>query len=149
MWNVALLTILVVSACARLNAVDRKTDESGIRRLLQTYETAINRGDVEAAMENYLPDADVWVVGYDRVAGREAIRRNEQRAIETPDFQSWTISVDAIRFVSADTAIVESSGALAIGRNRIAERITWVVSRTAGDWRIAGVRIMVFEPVDQ
>jgi len=42
-------------------------------------------------------------------------------------------------------AIVESSGAVTIGGARIAERITWVVNRTAAGWRIAAVRIMAFE----
>jgi len=143
------LAVLVVSACARLNAVERQADSSAIRGLLQAYEAAINRGDVEAAMEKYLPDADVWVVGNERVAGLEAIRRNEERAVNTPGFQSWTLSIDAIRFVSTDAAVVESSGALAVGGNRIAESITWVVSRTAGGWRIAAVRIMVFQRADE
>lgn len=126
--------------------MEKQTDASAIRGLLQTYESAINRGDVEAAITLYLPDADVWVVGYDRVVGLEAIRRNEEQAVSAPGFQSWSTSVDSIRFVSTDVAIVESSGTVIISGNRIAERITWVLSQTMGDWRIAAVRIMAFEP---
>ena len=125
--------------------VKEQADSSAIRALLQTYETAINRRDVEAAIATYSPDADVWVVGYDRIVGLEAIRQNEERAVSAPGFQAWTASVDAIRFIGADVAVVESSGAVTIAGDRIAERITWVVHRTVAGWRIAAVRIMAFE----
>jgi uncharacterized protein (TIGR02246 family) len=125
--------------------VEGQADASAIRALLQTYEAAINRRDVEAAIETYLPDADAWVVGFDRIAGIEAIRQNEERAVSAPGFQAWSTSVDAIRFIGADVAVVESSGAVTIAGVRIAERITWVVSRTVAGWRIAAVRIMAFE----
>lgn len=143
--NLVLFTLLTLSACAGLRAVGEQADSSAIRALLQTYEAAINRRDVEAAIATYLPDADGWVVGFDRVVGIEAIRRNEERAVSAPGFQAWTTSVDAIRFVGADVAIVESSGAVSVGGDRIAERITWVVNRTVAGWRIAAVRVMAFE----
>jgi uncharacterized protein (TIGR02246 family) len=127
----------------------RQTDISAIRELLHTYEVAVNRRDVEAAIATYLPDADVWVVGYDRSEGIAAIRASEERALNALGFQSWTTAVDAIRFVTADVAVVDSSGAVTMGGNRIAERITWVVSRTGGDRRIAAVRVMVFEREDR
>jgi hypothetical protein len=94
-----------------------------------------------------LPDADVWVVGYDRIVGREAIRQNEERAVGAPGFQAWSASVDDIRFIGADVAVVESSGAVTIAGDRIAERMTWVVNRTVAGWRIAAVRIMAFERI--
>jgi len=143
--NLFPLTLLILPACASLGVVEGQADSSEIRALLQAYEAAINRRDVEAAVATYLSDADVWVVGYDRIAGRDAIRQNEERAVGVQGFQSWSTSVDAIRFVGADVALVESSGTVTIGGNRIAERITWVVNRTAAGWRIAAVRIMAFE----
>jgi uncharacterized protein (TIGR02246 family) len=135
----------MLPACASLRVVNVEADSSAIRALLQTYEAAINRRDVEAAVATYLPDADVWVVGYDRVVGREAIRKNEERAVGAPGFQAWSTSVDALRFVGTDTAVVESSGTVTLAGARVFERITWVVSRTAAGWRIAAVRIMAFE----
>ena len=145
--NVVLLTLLMLQACASLCAVEGQTDAAAIRALLQTYESAINRRDIEAAVATYLPDADVWVVGYDRIVGRDAIRQNEERAIGTPGFEAWNTSVDAIRFIDADVAMVESSGTVTIAGNRIAERITWIVNRTAAGWRIAAVRIMAFQRI--
>ena len=128
----------------RTRFMDR-SDSSAIRALLQTYEAAINRRDIAAAIATYLPDADVWVVGYDRIVGLEAIRQNEERAVSAPGFQAWTASVDAIRFIGTDVAMVESSGAVSMNGARIAERITWVVHRTVAGWRIAAVRIMTFQ----
>jgi uncharacterized protein (TIGR02246 family) len=127
--------------------VEEQADSSAIRVLLQTYEAAINRRDVNAAIATYAPDADVWVVGYDRIVGIEAIRQNEERVASMPSFEAWTTSVEAIRFIGADVAVVESSGAVTVGGGRIAERITWVVHRTAAGWRIAAVRIMSFQRV--
>ena len=65
--------------------------------------------------------------------------------MSAPGFQGWSTSVDAIRFIGTDVALVESSGAVIVGGERIAERITWVVHRTVAGWRIAAVRIMAFE----
>ncbi len=143
--NLLLLTLLTLPACATLRAVDEQADSSAIRALLHTYEAAINRRDVDAAIATYLPDADGWVVGFDRVVGIEAIRRNEERAVRTPGFQAWTTSVDALRFIGADVAIVESSGSVSINGDHIAERITWIVNRTGAGWRIAAVRVMAFD----
>jgi uncharacterized protein (TIGR02246 family) len=143
--NLVWLTLLMLPACARLGVVEEQADSSAIRALLQAYEAAINRRDVEAAIETYSPDADVWVVGYERIVGLEAIRQNEERAVGAPGFQAWTAAIGSIRFVGADVALVESSGAVTIGGDRIAERITWVVNRAQAGWRIAAVRIMAFE----
>jgi uncharacterized protein (TIGR02246 family) len=142
--NLVLLAMLVLPGCAKLPVV-QEVDSTAIRALLRAYEAAINRRDVDAAIATYLPDADVWVVGYDRIAGLEAIRQNEERAVGAPGFQAWTTSVDAIRFIGADAALVESSGTVSIGGDRIAERITWVVNRTVAGWRIAAVRVMAFQ----
>jgi hypothetical protein len=87
----------------------------------------------------------VWVVGYDRIVGREAIRKNEERAVGAPGFQAWSTSVDALRFIGTDAAVVESSGTVTMSGEGISERITWVVNRTAAGWRIAAVRIMAFQ----
>jgi uncharacterized protein (TIGR02246 family) len=137
----------MLPACASLRVVEGQGDSSAIRALLQAYEVAINRRDVDAAIAAYLPDADVWVVGYDRIVGREAIRQNEERAVGAPGFEAWSTSVDAIRFIGADVAVVESSGSVTMAGDRITERITWVVKRTAAGWRIAAVRIMAFERI--
>jgi uncharacterized protein (TIGR02246 family) len=125
--------------------VDDSPDSSAIRALIQTYESAVNRRDVEAAIATYTPDADSWIVGYDRVVGIEAIRRKEEQVARLAGFQSWTASIDAIRFIGADVAVVESSGTVVIGGGSIAERVTWVVHRTAVGWRIAALRVMEFK----
>lgn len=143
--NLLLLTLPALPACAKLRVMEEHADSAAIRALLQAYEAAINRRDVEAAVTAYSPDADVWVAGYDRIVGLEAIRQNEERAVGAPGFEAWTTSVDAIRFIGADVAVVESSGVVTIGGDRIAERITWVVNRTLAGWRIGAVRIMAFE----
>jgi hypothetical protein len=75
----------------------------------------------------------------------EAIRQKEEQVASLPGFQSWTASIDAIRFVGPDAAVVESSGTVVLGADSIAERITWVVHRTAAGWRIAALRVMAFE----
>ena len=145
--DLLLLTLPILPGCTGLGVVDGQADSSAIRALFRAYEAAINRRDVEAAIATYLPDADVWVVGYDRIVGREAIRLNEERAAGAPGFQAWSTSIDAIRFIGADVAVVESSGAVTTAGNRIAERITWVVHRSVVGWRIAAVRIMAFERI--
>jgi hypothetical protein len=58
----------------QLHVVDERSDSAAIRALIETYEAAVNRRDVAAAVATYTPDADSWIVGYDRVVGIEAIR---------------------------------------------------------------------------
>jgi len=59
--ELVLLTLLTLPGCATFGIVDEQADSSAIRSLLQAYEAAINRRDVEAAIATYMPDADAWL----------------------------------------------------------------------------------------
>jgi hypothetical protein len=56
--DLVLLTLLLLSGCVSLHVVEGPSDSSAIRALIQTYEAAVNRRDVEAAVATYSPDAD-------------------------------------------------------------------------------------------
>ena len=89
-------------------------------------------------------NGDIWIVGNPRISGLDEIRRNEIEFYNTPGFQSWKITIEEIRFISTDVALVESTGATNLDTETIEEQATWVVSRRNDEWRIAAVRIMVF-----
>jgi uncharacterized protein (TIGR02246 family) len=135
---------VVVTACRAADLPDRKADEVAIRALLATNEAATNRRDAEGVADTYLPDGDVWILGFPRVSGLDEIRRNEEEFYRTPGFQSWETRIDTIRFLGSDVALVESSDVTTLDSGEIDARSTWVVSRRNGEWRIAAVRVMVF-----
>ena len=124
---------------------DRSADEAAIRALLATNEAATNRRDSAGVAATYVPDGDIWIVGRSRISGLDEIRRNEEEFYSMPGFREWHVTVNAIRFLSADVALVESTGATTLETGELREEATWVASRQNGDWRIAAVRIMSLE----
>ena len=63
------------------------------------------------------------------VSGREEIRQNEIEFYETPGFREWRGTVESIRFVSDDVAIVEHAGSLTLDTGKRADHATVVVVR--------------------
>jgi uncharacterized protein (TIGR02246 family) len=136
---------IVIAACTGTKAPDTEADYAAIRALLETNAAATNRRDAEGVVETYLPDGDIWIVGHPRISGLNEIRRNEENFYNTPGFKAWEGRIDTIRFVTPDVALAEGKGRTSLDSGGIDEEFTWVVSRQNGRWRIAAVRIMVFE----
>lgn len=56
--------------------------QAEIRKLNQRFVDAVNKGDVEAALSNYLPDARVLPPNFELAQGRDAIRRLFQQYVD-------------------------------------------------------------------
>lgn len=127
-------------------AIDRAADEAAIRSLLAANWTAASARDAEGVAATYLPDGDAWIAGLPRASGFTDVRRLEEEFGGMPGFQSYDGTVDGIRFVSRDAAIVEVSATTNLDTGSFDEKTTIVVARTAGsDWRIAAWRVMSFD----
>ena len=139
---------MVVAACSRAGdtsdmvARDRSADEAAIRALIVANEAATNRRDSAGVAATYTSEGDVWIVGRSRLSGLDEIRRNEEEFYGTPGFREWHTKIDAIRFVSRDAALVESTDLTILDTGTIEARSTWIVGRDKGEWRIAAVRVM-------
>ncbi len=122
-------------------------DETAVRAVVSRYVEARELGNAARIEALFTPDSDQlvstgeWRKGRDAVvAGTLASSRN------TGGHRS--ITVDSVRFLAADVALVdgryEISG-LAGGRTRRMWS-TFLITRTSGEWRIAAIRNMLPAP---
>ncbi len=141
----ALLSCSESRDMADRGTMDRTADEAAIRSLLAANWTASSARDAEGVAATYLPDGDAWIAGLPRVSGFADVRRLEEEFGGMPGFQSYGGTVDSIRFISRDSAIVEVSGTTTLDTGSFDEEVTIVVSRRDENWRIAAWRVMTFD----
>jgi uncharacterized protein (TIGR02246 family) len=144
-----LLTSLAVTAlCASVMAQrrsaspaqDRGADEAAIRAQILANETASNKRDAAGVAATYSVDADLIVGAASRVSGREAIRRAVESGWSTMPGKV-SLTVDSIRFLSADTALAEVRGQLGDIKNRA----TFIMVRRDANWLAGAVRVLPAE----
>ncbi len=143
--------LIAVAACSRARdssdgvSWDRAADAAAIHALLATNEAATNRRDAAGVAATFMPEGDIWIVGGSLISGLDAIRRNEEEFYSTTGFQGWHATIDSIRFISRDVALVESTDLTILDTGEIEAQSTWIVGRHNGEWRIAAVRVMSIE----
>ncbi len=126
-------------------AIDRTADEAAIRALLAANSAASSAHDAEGVAATYLPDGDAWIAGLALVYGFDELVHAEEEFGGMPGFQSWDGTIDSIRFISPDSAIVEVTGTTTLDSGSFDEEGTIVVARRDDDWRIAAWRVMTFD----
>lgn len=148
-----LIVLLALSNCSESSdtadrgAIDRTADEAAIRSLLAANFAASSAHDhdEEGVAATYLPDGDAWIAGLPRGSGADEIRRLEEDFGGMPGFQSYDGTIDSIRFISTDSAIVEVTGTTTLDTGSFDEETTIVVARRDDNWRIAAWRVMTFD----
>ncbi len=128
---------------------DRSADEVAIRAQITANEAAANRLDATAVAATFAEDAD-FIIGdppriSPRISGRDAIRRAIETGFSTAPPLEVRITVNSIRFLSADVAIVECSGLHRYSTGDVRDRATFVMVRRDGDWLISAVRVLPVE----
>jgi uncharacterized protein (TIGR02246 family) len=118
-------------------------DEKTIRKVFADYDTTWNQHDMKAHAQLFAEDADfVDVVGA-YLSGRNEIERQhtEMHAGQYQDSQMTTISV-AVRFLSADVAVVHRAAEAAYNRGNVKRRMfmTAVMTKRDNRWLIAAVQ---------
>lgn len=125
-----------------LRDVDRVSAEAEIRAVLAANEQATNRRDPEGVAATFTADADLLVANGPRFIGASEIRRNEEEFYSTPGFREWHATVESIRFLSDDVAIVEQIATTTLDSGQTHENATVVMLRTSEGWKIAAVRVL-------
>jgi uncharacterized protein (TIGR02246 family) len=141
-----LLVFVVVSLVAGAAPVHAQlgtpADEAAIRKILDARNAAYNNHDAKALAATYAPDADL-VTGTGRViSGRTAIEKNYRDAFAGVDKNaSVTIDSSKVRFLTADTAILDMDG-VTTGRTdgAIKTHATWVYVKRNGEWMVVAIR---------
>ncbi len=119
-------------------------DETAVRAVVRRYVDARevrNPAEVEAL---FTPDADQLVSTGEWRKGRDAIVKGTLASSERTGGHR-TITVDTVRFLSADVALVDCRYEIS-GLNGGQIRRMWstfLIRRTSGGWRIAAIRNML------
>lgn len=141
-----LLLALASLSCAQERPIsqnaDRVADESAIRAVLAANEAATNRRDSEGVAATFTPDADLLVANGPKFLGINEIQRNEEQFYSTPGLREWRATVEAIRFLSDDVALVEQIATTTLDAGDTHENATVLMVRTEQGWKIAAVRVL-------
>ncbi len=141
---------LCLSGCngrdiAQGTPADRASDEAEIRSLLAANFAAGTALDPAGVQDTYMPDGDAWIAGLSRVSTGEELLSAEEEFESLPGFQSFDGTIESIRFISRDAAIVEISAMTTLDTGQFDEETTIVVARTQMGWKIAAWRVMTFD----
>ena len=122
-------------------APDRAADEAAIRARTPQAVEAINSRNFAAFASQFTTDGDAIFPGTAKATGRAAI----QQLIETgwakaPKERHISVTIDNIRFVADDVAVVDLSATFSVGEPS-KDRATAVVVRNNGEWQTAILRV--------
>ena len=135
---VAALLLLVVSATMS-NAAN---DDAGIRAHVAGFEAALNKRDFTAFGAQFHPDGDLILVDTAISSGPEAIRRTLEKGwAGAPSTRRATITVEKVRFLTADIAVVDAVARFSEGEPK-QDRGTSVVVRRNGVWKTLVLRVL-------
>jgi uncharacterized protein (TIGR02246 family) len=140
---VCLLAAVFTPALLAQRPVSRAADEAAVRDVVARYVTAREARDQSAVAALFTADADQFTTAGEWRRGRDQIRSGTaESSRRNPG--SRRISVDAVRFVTPDVAIVDGPYEIAAESAASARRMwtTFVLVRTAEDWRISAIRNM-------
>lgn len=144
--SLLVLLALAIVSCSRerptTHETDRAGDESAIRAVLDANERATNRRDSKGVADTFTSNADLMVANGPTFVGVGEIQRNEKEFYSTPGFQKWNATVESIRFLSDDVAMVEQIATTTLDSGVMRDKATVVMLRTEDGWKIAAVRVL-------
>ena len=113
-------------------------DEQAIRKLMQRFEAAWNRGDAKEIAELWELEGVYTLTSGDLVSGRDALEERFAEALGGKDKGSRRqISVKRIRFVKPDVAVVDGVFEVTGGKIPRKSGYTFVASKEDAAWHIA------------
>lgn len=140
----ALLPCLVLVACTSSTAEMAGTgqDEAVIRQIVQESEDALNARDFQAFVASYSDDADLVVFDSPRASGPTAARElMEEGWSNVPSDVRAELTVESIRFVTSDVAVVNIDGVFTGSRPSV-DRATAIFVRRDGGWQVGALRVI-------
>jgi uncharacterized protein (TIGR02246 family) len=117
-------------------------EDAAIRAQLAANFAAGNKHDASGVVATYATDGDLMIGAGPRIAGRDAVRHWLEAAWSTaPSDRQGNLTVDSIRLLAADVAIVDSTARWTAGEP-LQDRATWIMVRRDRTWHISAVRIL-------
>ncbi len=129
---------------AALGQRGRAADDTAIRSLVARYVAAREQRDEKAVAALFTADADQLVSSGEWRKGRENLVKGAMASSQASSGKR-TITVESVRFLTADVAIADGRYEIA-GSGGTPDRHMWaslIVTRTGEGWRIAAIRNML------
>jgi uncharacterized protein (TIGR02246 family) len=148
MAKAAAIALVMLAAYQGSTASTRPAgqDQAAIRAIVAEYLHARERRDAAAIGALFTDDADQLTSSGDWRRGRDDIVRGTLASSQQTGGQR-TITIETVRFPQPDTAIADGRYELA-GVNEGTRKMwtSFVLVRSAGQWRIAAIRNMLPAP---
>jgi len=141
----SLLAVLFVTLLGAPQVKPAGADEAAVRDLVKQYAGAREKGDPAAVAALFTEDADQLVSSGEWRRGRDVLVKGVLSS--TQQGGKRTTTVETVRFLTADAAIVDARYEIVGGA--YVERRMWssfVMARTKDGWRIAAIRNMLPAP---
>ena len=134
---------LVIPLCAQPPA-PAPSDDSALRKLVADYMDARERIDPQAVEALFTPDADQLVSSGEWRKGRAEVVKGTQASSRAASGKR-TITVESIRMLAADVALIDGRYELASAEGGATRRMWTAIlaTRTPAGWRIAAIRNML------
>ena len=133
------LCILAVVPVAAQQSGRGGDDEAAVRDIVERYTRARELNDPRAIEPLFTADADQYTSAGEWRRGLQAVVKGMlETSARNPGVRA--ISIQAVRFVSPDVAIVDGEYRTGTDSQRL--WTTLIVRREAKGWRIAGIRNM-------
>ena len=122
-------------------------DEAAIKGVVAKYVDAREKRDAAAIEALFTRDADQLVSSGEWRKGREAVVKGTMASSEASGGHR-TITVETVRFLTPDVALADGRYEIAGAGGAAARKMwsTFLITRTAGGWRIAAIRNMLPAP---
>jgi uncharacterized protein (TIGR02246 family) len=143
--HTTLAAALLVTLLALPQSKPAAADEAAVRDLVTQYANGREKGDPAAVSALFTAHADQLVSSGEWRRGRDTLVKGVMSS--TQQGGKRTLTVDTVRFLNADAAIVDARYEIVGGA--YVERRMWssfVMTRTKDGWRIAAIRNMLPAP---
>ncbi len=141
------MRVLVLSVFLLSGSHAFPQDDAAVKNVVARYVDARELRSTSAVESLFTPDADQLVSSGEWRKGREAIVKGTLASSESTGGHR-TITVDAVRFLSPDVALVDSRYEISELAGCATRRMwsTFLMKRTPDGWRIAAIRNMLPAP---
>jgi uncharacterized protein (TIGR02246 family) len=126
-------------------------DEAAIRANVEQTAKGWNAKSGAEFAKPFAEDADYVIINGMKIKGREAIDKGHQQIFDTIyKISTLTVSVEQIRFLRPDVAVVHVRSALSVTRENSTQtgngRITMVMTKNKDRWEIAAFQNTSIQP---
>jgi uncharacterized protein (TIGR02246 family) len=138
------LATIAVPAIGSAQAADRAADEAAVRAVIKAFIDTREKNDVAGFAALLTSDVDQRQTSGNMRSGRDAVVSGTMQTQQSTG-GSRTISVDSLRFVGADVAMVDGRYD-SVGRSDGTDQrmlTSMVLRREGGAWKIAAIRNML------